>query len=215
MDISSTLFIIWPDPEAPRREDVTRSLSPWLEEGDEVAHDGPFWARSMRGSGAAVTVWLSRQKFAFRWGETSLSPEDESVARQARWVVGVEVGLDSNDPARSYMDQMRFVRAAAPASALIFDRCTGALRSLSSVERLVNAGTPPSLRELMALHAVGSGPGEEGGLWLHSHGLARAHVPDLELFLPSLERLPQARALIETTAEQILARPEILRDGPR
>src|SRR4051812_37522034 len=61
----------------------------------------------------------------------------------------------------------------------VFDESSGRFLSPVELERLTATQAPPRARELLMIHSIAA-EGGEGRVWLHTHGLARAGVPELE-----------------------------------
>ena len=69
---------------------------------------------------------------------------------------------------------------------------------------------PPAPRYLYTVQAV---LGEDGQVWLHSHGLNRCNVPELEVLGSTRENYEQHYYVIETMANRLLERGEPLAPG--
>lgn len=59
-----------------------------------------------------------------------------------------------------------------------------------------------SVQELITIHAVSDGPGTKG--WVHTHGLAKYGLPELEIRAIPLFLAPSAAVLLNVLAEYLL-----------
>jgi hypothetical protein len=98
----------------------------------------------------------------------------------------------------------------AAAAAVAGERSSGvvdlsALRLVTpgELESLVGTSAAPRARDLLMIHSIGSR--HRGRLWLHTHGLARAGVPDLEALRVRDEDRDDAAKAIFTLADLLVS----------
>src|SRR5581483_8408218 len=89
-------------------------------------------------------------------------------------------------PLKAYREQLAVARAlAGPDLVALFDESAERLLAPGELDRLAASELAP--RDLFAIQSVGPGAGET--YWVHTHGLARARVPELDLLgVPAAHR---------------------------
>jgi hypothetical protein len=211
-DISS-LFSFWPEPEPPLEEEVRLALVaafPDLEQLDELeTSDEVLWGVTWRvpeGQDAAgeYIVWVEpRVELSDDYLRESLGPGAEYVAaRASRWFIGVETQLDTTRAQASFQGHLRFLsHATVPGLVAVYDENALIVRSGRHVEDLCACPVPPRPRNLYAIHPVSG----KGGMWVHTHGLSRAGLPELDLLGIREEAEEGARELIHAVVDALLA----------
>ena len=95
------------------------------------------------------------------------------------WTLGVLANLDPRDPLGSYRDEVRFCLDLSPQPLSAWDEMS--LRPLApeDLARIAGEGCAPDATWLYTIHQVTCD--RRGRSWIHTHGLARAGIPDLDL----------------------------------
>ncbi len=209
-DEVSVVFSFWPEQERPLEEEVRLSLlaaHPDFRQVDELEiTDEIVWGFVLRPScgGADVVVWAeSRGDFSEDFLRDALPEGPElDLALRARWLIGVETSIDPRRPQASYQEQLAIVeRVTVPGLVAIYDESARVVRSGAYVKELVRCPAPPRTSVLFGIHTV---PGEKGS-WVHTHGLFRAGLPEIDLFEIADDELPHAFELASVTADALVS----------
>ncbi len=111
-------------------------------------------------------------------GNRWLSDEERSAAEQSKWSISSEMQF-GDQPLVDYHRQLQVLAAAAPDAPVVVDLPATAVRSGTWVRDVASASVPPSPLSLFQIHAVG--PEGAGNGWLHTHGLIRCGLVELEM----------------------------------
>jgi hypothetical protein len=182
---------------------VRRALDPELFDVAEIdAERGEFplelEIEGMRFEIDAVPVpplhaWYFEQA---RW-----EPGERARAESAGFALSIEADLEE-PPLKTFGRELAVASAIGGASlAALLDESAARLLSPSELRRLAAGKLAP--RDLFSIHSVG----REGkdAYWVHTHGLARARVPDLDLLSVPASGREAAAELIDATAALFLA----------
>jgi len=213
----STLFVIWPEAQPPLEEEIRLALTarwPELEQVDEL-DVGPdlLWGVTWRvpGAGGGSTdhlVWAEpRGDLTDTLLSHGLGRSDEyEAARRCRWLLGIETRLDPARPLSSFQEQLRFAsEVAVPGLVALYDDNALVIRSGRAVEDLCRCTVPPRSSTLYAAHEV---EGANGKWWLHTHGLLRVGLPDLDFVDLPADTLKDAHEFLHVVVDALLARVE-------
>ncbi|MCA9295160.1 MAG: DUF4026 domain-containing protein [Phycisphaerales bacterium] len=205
----TNLIAFWPHAEPPTQTEILAALGSGLagevEIIDEVDADerGDMpWAVVIRSS---VTP-----QGAVIWTEPSRpTPDDDPVVRDCRWVIGVETMLDGDEPLTSFIEIMRWLAEALPEAPTILDinATTWHHRQvLNDVYLSDEDGVEPPASVLWVIHAVAADETEHdtGTVWLHTHGLWRCGVAELEMLEVPAESANDAALLLNRVAALML-----------
>jgi hypothetical protein len=170
----------------------------------------PPWIRAWGEPDSPVVhcVWPARPR-----GAVLLEPcGDPRCGAQHGGVLGgtgaglaVSTMLDAARPLESWVRQFRFVVEAAGGAVPLWDN--NALRTLSAerVAALARGEQTPDARDVQAIHAVFS-EAVANEAWLHTHGLQRFGLPDLELLRWPWVCRDEGGDLLNALAERFLER---------
>ena len=219
----STLFVIWPEAERPLEEEVRLALSAAYEDVTQLDElevtDEVLWGSTWSIPGPAdrerseYVVWAqTRASFLDPFLADGLhDPSDHDLALQSKWLIGIETQLDPGRPQASFQDQLRLVsQVAVPGLIAVYDDNALRVRSGREVEDLCSCPVPPRARTLYDVHAVN---GVDGGVWLHTHGLGRAGLPDLDLVGVPSGAAEDAHELLHAVVDGLLGGIEPDPDG--
>lgn len=207
----SSQFVFWPGDDPPMAEEIRIRLADWGAAAADV-HAGPedtlwsFWFEIAE-KPMSFLIWCERvagSHLAFLETVRWRSQDQEIDARSAKWMVGVEGPISLTQPTVDYQLQLNLCRAIGQGwSPCVFDANAFQFRTLPDLRPLIETRSAPRVSSLYAIHRVrseSSKPGE-ASYWIHTHGLERAGVPDLELFDVPEHLAPAACELIEAVAD--------------
>ncbi len=191
--VPSTLIVPLPGLDPPDDADVRRRLSRAFPDWEEmeVADEefqflgGLSWMVSARIPGLfqPVYIWVEEADELPEdawWVSTDIQPEEQEAYDDCAFALVVETTLSSADPRQLWKVQLSVALALAEDAPFLYDDSAIRILSLPYAESLVETPSAPSAREMMSLHAVYD-EDDGGRLWMHSHGLARAGVADVEM----------------------------------
>lgn len=118
--------------------------------------------------------------------------------------IGVEMEFGS-DPLDSYHLQLRIIDAILPKKLAILDDSSEKVLSGRWAALAANSEIPPAPRYLYTVQAVSN---EEDCVWLHSHGLNRCGLTELEILNSTKEMYQTHYSVIETLANRMMEQEE-------
>lgn len=136
--------------------------------------------------------------------------DDPPVVAGCPWVLGVETLLDQADPLTSYTALMRTLAGSMPTVPAILDINTLVWRDRRELQRdyFAEHGIDPPAETLWTIHAVqqqeGASLGRAPLTWVHTHGLWRCGLPELEMLEVPGPDAPSAAMLLSDLAEMVL-----------
>ncbi|HYC78569.1 MAG TPA: DUF2314 domain-containing protein [Planctomycetota bacterium] len=211
-DDLSALYAFWPEGDAPLEEEVRLALLAAFPEAtltDELdPQDDLVWGQVWKIPGLLETVvWVEeRGDFNEELLESGRLDADElEAARRSRFFLGVETPPDVRMPLDAFQTQVRVLEAACvPGLIAVYDDNAVVVRSGRAMRALAGAAAAPRPSALFEVHELG-GP---RGLWVHTHGLMRFGLPELELLgVSDSERAPGAD-LLHAAVDAILGGAE-------
>lgn len=208
----SSFFIFWPGDEPPLLEEIRARLQHWgnpAPVASELSPEDTLWSFwfEIAHQPSCYLIWCEQAigdhlKLLDRVPWRTL--EQERMARSCQWVVGLEGAISLREPTSDYQFQLRLCEELSGDWApVIYDASALRFRTVQDVRHLLGTRTPPRISSLYSLHKVRSTPQASGEsrFWLHTHGLERAGVPDLEIFDVPESLLGSACELIEAVAD--------------
>lgn len=144
--------------------------------------------------------------------EAELPPEADEAMRAAKAVITVRFATEEPMPSRDYLDFMVYLTDALgdlAQSELIYDR--EAMRFWPALEwkgELMRDYGGHSFQNTVCLHGVE----EASGWWLHTHGMRKYGLPDLEMTEVPHEQTTVCTDVLRDLAEQALSDPDVLQD---
>lgn len=163
-----------------------------------------------------IECTLDRRTFTV-WGQKSestdllhiqndhrvLSDDEKAALGASRWSVGVALRF-GEDVLDDLHFQFRVLVAIAPNGLAAFDVAAYRLHHFEWVKDAARSSAPPSSDSLFTTHYVSNGPAPG---WMHSHGLARCGVLELEAFDIPHDASGSIQHIVNTTASYLLERP--------
>ena len=114
------------------------------------------------------------------------------------------------DPLASYHLQLKIIHAAIPKKLAVFDDSSEKILSGTWVELAAASAVAPAPRYLYTAQAVSD---EDGTVWLHSHGLNRCGLPELEVLASDKENYQSHYSILEMMANRMLEMDHPLEEG--
>ena len=141
--------------------------------------------------------------------EHAFSDEEYQMLDEAR--VGLSVCMDfEGDCNRCFFDQLRFINALFPDILAVLDCPSEKLLSGKWVSLAARSKTLPAPRYLFTVQAISDG-GEE--VWLHTHGLKRCGLYELEILGSNKEFFNDHYKMIESFALRMLESDDPIEPG--
>ncbi|MBQ6017382.1 MAG: DUF4026 domain-containing protein [Clostridiales bacterium] len=141
--------------------------------------------------------------------EHVFSEEEYQLIDEARSGIVVNMDFDEEN-ARCFHDQLRIIDAMFPDILAVLDCPAEKLLSGVWVSLAAQSDTPPSPRYLFTVQAI-SGDNDE--VWLHSHGLKRCGMYELEILCSDSEMCNEHYKIIESFAFQMIENEEAFEPG--
>ncbi len=141
--------------------------------------------------------------------EHVFSEEEYQLIDEARSGIVVNMDFDEEN-ARCFHDQLRIIDAMFPDILAVLDCPAEKLLSGVWVSLAAQSDTPPSPRYLFTVQAI-SGDNDE--VWLHSHGLKRCGMYELEILCSDSEMFNEHYKIIESFAFQMIENEEAFEPG--
>ena len=113
----------------------------------------------------------------------------------------------SKDFLTSYHDQLRIINLLVPGQLAVMDMPSEKVISGRWVKLAAESQVPPAPRYLFTVQAI-SGDGDE--VWLHTHGLKRCGLPELEILGSNKDMFNTHYSVIESMAVRMIENEEAL-----
>src|SRR5262245_7207783 len=205
----SVLQLILPGPSPPTSEEVAKRLTPYYRPFAEAEHLSGGWHQPWgTPEGDQHVVSLLPFDAAAAEGPliiAQLHPEGVRQARAAKWSLCDATELPPANPLPTFGRQMRLCSIAAPEAVAVHDFASQRVFCTERCRVVGSWATPPPARELFVVHAVGPDRGRRGA-WMHTHGLERAGLPDVELLRVPHDLMDAASDLIDAFVRANLGR---------
>lgn len=212
---TSLVFALDPRPTPPDEALVRAALDPEsldlafaepedFERAGGSPRDGErLWSFHVELGGAVFRVAAERAPPLHSWHfeRAGWAEGERTGAEAASWALSVEGRLE-DPPLRSLRDQLTLALALGGEDApALWDESSLRLWPATSARRMVASKAGLGVHELASIHAVGA---ESDRVWIHTHGLARAGVPDLDALLVPRSAQDPVGELLHATASLLL-----------
>ena len=128
----------------------------------------------------------------------------------AKWFIGVETLLNPRQALADFQTQLRVVEAVSvPGLVAVYDDNALVVRPGKQVRELVRSSVPPRPATLYAIHEMEG----KAGMWLHTHGLMRLGIPEIELLGLNPSDVQEGYDLIDAVVDVIFGGGEPDPDG--
>lgn len=126
--------------------------------------------------------------------------------------IGLLVSMEfGKEPLESYHAQLKIINEMVPDIVAVIDDSSEKILSGKWVKLAAKSAVPPAPRYIYTVQAVSSG--DDGCVWLHSHGMNRCGMPELEILDSSKETYQEHYNVIETLANRLLEMEEPIQTG--
>ncbi|MDY7109178.1 MAG: DUF4026 domain-containing protein [Planctomycetota bacterium] len=208
----TNLLALWSDHQPPTKTEVITALSSYLGRKvcvlEELAQDDAdiAWcvATKLPILAAPVVFWSERAQ--------PVSEEELTVlnAGSCRWIVGAETLLAEDDPLTDYLNLMTLIAGAFADVPAVLDVNTTRWHTRRELDEVFASDDvePPAevLWIVQSVQRAAGGAAEDDMVWLHTHGLWRCGVPELEMLGVPLAYADPAAELMNDIAALLLER---------
>jgi hypothetical protein len=189
----SVAYAFWPRSDPPSEEAMRLLLDEGAEDADLGFEPGrrTLWSAGFLcdRSPYPVLLWAAPNE---DMPETVLLDAERTSSdvlramRRSRWHLGVGFVLEPGDPVRSWTAHVSTCAELCPELTALFDANACRIHSGDRVRAVASGTEPARPGDLYVVHVVVPERARDG-LWLHTHGLERTGLPDVEL----LDVLPE------------------------
>ncbi|MCR4814400.1 MAG: DUF4026 domain-containing protein [Lachnospiraceae bacterium] len=130
----------------------------------------------------------------------AFTEEEFQKLDEVRSGLGICIDFDE-DNARCFYDQLRIIHAMYPEVLAVLDCPSEKLLSGKWVALAAESKIPPAPRYLFTVQAIS---GENDEVWLHTHGMKRCGMYELEILCSDREKCNDHYKMIETFAYRML-----------
>ncbi len=131
--------------------------------------------------------------------------EDERLEmQQAAQTVECITYFDLDDPQISWMLQLAVLDAVAGECYAVQDMVSGQFFSGTWLAEMAQTHTPPSLEMAYVIHVVTPENDHADDFWMHTHGLLKFGMPELEILRARREQLENFQNLINSVSQMML-----------
>lgn len=206
----SVIFGFWPETSAPSEEEVRLALASafpdlaFIGEPDEEGEALWAFGVTIPGLPNPLMVWLEdRGDVSADAVEESLDdPDERRAAERSMWLLGTETYL-GEAPAKGFQIQLRVLDAAVtPGMPAAFDDSALSIRSGRIIREIARSKTPPRAGVLFGIHET---PVDGERVWVHTHGLGRFGLPEIEVVGLGKERSRDAFDLVDAVADALVS----------
>ena len=201
----TTLIALWPGDDPPMMTEVIAAFAAHVGEPVAIVDDGM--------PGDAAMIWNSvvavpgvETELAI-WAEAAQELDagelDDPAAAACRWIVGLETMLDANEPLGHFAAIMRLLAGACAEIPAVLDVNCRRWYPRAALDTTFSTGDEPPAAVLWIGHVV-EPAGEHRGNWIHTHGLHRCSLPELEMVEVPDDLVPVAVRLLDTIAGRML-----------
>ena len=132
------------------------------------------------------------------------SDEEIEELREAKAALTIFMKFNNN-PKKSYQLQLKLALAMVPNMIGLMDESAEKMLPVEWVKMTANSKTLPSSNDLYTVQAVSNDNGE---IWLHTHGLCRCGITELEILQSNKENYNNHYNLITTFAGYLMEQKE-------
>ena len=137
---------------------------------------------------------------------------DVDMERVLHVRLGLLVEMEfTEDALASYHAQLKIIASVLPDAIAVIDHSSEKILSGKWVYMAAKSAVPPAPHYIYTVQAVTS---RTGKVWLHTHGLNRCHLPELEILDSTKETYDNQYNIVENTANRMLEDGELERKEP-
>lgn len=195
-----TNFVLpWPSEEAPTLDGVLAAIdavvkTPLVREDAPLQSDGLEFVAIVRPADGAAPLVV--------WAEAGRTPPMAGLdLGPGKWVLGFETVLDPADPLLAWAGLAGVAMAAFPLPALL-DVNASVWHPRDALERTLSDPVEPSADMLWTVQVIAVAEGSP--VWVHTHGLVRCGLPELEMLAVPAPLAETAAAMLGDVAARLL-----------
>lgn len=181
---------------------VLQAEVPDAEDEDEAM----FMFRIRIFANAAPEEWSYE---AAQYRNRNLQEDERIEMHQAAQVVECLTYLERDSAQTQLMLQFAVLDAVAGACYALQDLVASQFFSGAWLAEMAQTYTPPSLEMFYVIHAIVPEDEESDDFWLHTHGLLKFGLPELEILRARRDHLQACQGIIQTLAARMLDDPDI------
>ena len=126
--------------------------------------------------------------------------------------IGLAVELEFEEDVQiSYQLQLRLITTLVPGAVAVLDVSSEKILSGKWVELAAESKVLPAPRYIYTVQAIYGE--QEDNVWLHTHGMNRCGLPELEILASSKDMAQTHYSIIETLANRLLEMEDVPNDG--
>lgn len=190
----SDAFPMWGKERSDRWEEEAPAGVPWVLAAriPDLPHIAFIWTEAIEP--LPEEAW---------WVSTDISEDELDAFEECTHCMVVETMLEGDDPRSLWQQQVRVALSLAGDSPFIYDDSSMRIMTRTAAESVAELPGLPPVWEMFSLHALYDEEHPER-LWMHTHGLARAGVSDVEVIDISSERRTTAAGIISLVAGRLM-----------
>ena len=137
---------------------------------------------------------------SFYWGNFQISEEEERRLKESKICIKFAMKF-SNDAKKSFKAQLRLMLAMLPNSVCVVDESSERSLPVKWAKMIADSQYEINARDLFMVQAVSD---EKDKVWLHTHGLARCGITELEILESNKEHFQTHYNIINSYASMLL-----------
>ena len=201
----STLIALWPGNDSPTMTEVIAAFTKHAGEPVAIINDGMPGVAAMLWNAVVAVPGIEAELAIWAEPAEELPPGelDDPAAAACRWIVGLETLLDASEPLAHFAAVMRLLAGACADIPAVLDVNCRRWYPRAALDTTFGADNDPPAAVLWIGHVV-EPAGEHRGNWIHTHGLHRCALPELEMLDVPENLVPAAVQLLDTIAGRML-----------
>ena len=139
----------------------------------------------------------------------NLLEDERSEMQQATQILECFTYFDADFAQSQWMLQFAVIDAIAGSCYALQDMVSGQFFSGTWLAEMAQTYTPPSLEMAYVLHVIAPEDASRADFWMHTHGLLKFSLPELEIMRASRNNLETYQGIINSVSQILLDNPEI------
>lgn len=201
----TTLIALCPGDRPPVMTEVVAAFTAQVGESVSIVDDDMSCVPAMLWSAVVAVPGIETELAIWAEPARQLDPQelDDPAAAACRWIVGLETVLDADEPLGHFAAIMRLLAGACMDIPAVLDVDCQRWYPRAALETTFSSDDEPPAAVLWIGHVVESGNDRHGN-WIHTHGLHRCSLPELEMLEVPDSLVPTAVQLLDTIAGRML-----------
>lgn len=150
---------------------------------------------------------FSAEHYIIESSQKNFSQEEKEKLKEARWALTIAMKFNK-DSKKSYHLQLKLATSMVPNAIGIMDESAEKMLSGRWAKMTANSNVTPGADDLYSVQAVQDKNGE---VWLHTHGLCRCGITELEILQSNNESYNYHYNIITTFASYLIDKKEEFR----